>query len=223
MIDINLIWILSVVIFLLSFLGVILTAKIFTKPFDGIDFSFLRVFPSEVIQNTDKQSIIYKLCLYIFSFICFSPCFVIIGNNFSPLFLLVSILFGMSGISFLFLNVFGPSHVKVHLILFVLFACLTFLSCLTACFAILLLKDNPNADSNYAVVIAKAICVAIVSIFELILMLNPKLKKWAQLDKISGSESTYVRPKKFPLAYSEWATFLLLVVGEFIFFLGLIK
>lgn len=223
MIDINLIWILSISIFLLSFLAVVLVARFFTKPFDGINFSFLRVFPSEVLENTENQSTLYKLCLFLLTFMSFSPCFVLIGNGFPPLFLLVSILFGMSGICFLFLNIFNPSHVKVHLLLFVLFACLTFLSCLAACFAILLAKDIPDNDANYGFVIAKAIAVACVSFIELVVVVNPKLKNWAQLDKTSGTEATFTRPKKFPLAYSEWATLLLLIVGETIFFIGLIK
>lgn len=50
----------------------------------------------------------------------------------------------------------------------------------------------------------------------IILMLNPKLKKWDRLDKITNKDGTitYVRPKISPLAYSLWISMLSLIACE---------
>ena len=57
----------------------------------------------------------------------------------------------------------------------------------------------------------------VFAILELLIAFNPKLKKWSKLEHVSGKENEYVRPKKFPLAYSEWGTFLILFLSEFSF------
>jgi hypothetical protein len=49
--------------------------------------------------------------------------------------------------------------------------------------------------------------------------MNPKLKTWLKLDQIDGE---YVRPKRFVLAYSEWAILLALFLTEMTYFLQLL-
>lgn len=66
---------------------------------------------------------------------------------------------------------------------------------------------------------AFALCMIIIGfVFALIyfiVLLNPKLTAWAKLDKHENADGTsfYVRPKYFPLAYTEWLTMLFNIIG----------
>lgn len=224
MIEINGIWILSVSLLIVAFLAVVLIAKFLTKPFDKINFSFLRVFPSEVIENTENYSTIYKLCLYLFGLMGFFPIFVLANAdcNFGVLYLASSLL-GLAGICFVFLHFFNPSHVKVHLLLFVLFGCLVIAGSFASGFGSLLLIDHYEifGNSHRISCIIKASISFLFVVIELVLLLNPKLRNWAKLEKTESGE--IVRPRKFPLAYTEWATFLVLILSELSLYATLIK
>ena len=63
--------------------------------------------------------------------------------------------------------------------------------------------------------IAEAVIVALI----LCLIVNPKLRMWAKLDLVDGE---YVRPKRFPLAYSEWGVLLGLFLTEVLYFIQLL-
>ena len=51
-----------------------------------------------------------------------------------------------------------------------------------------------------------AILNAIICLFVFVLVINPKLTKWAEMDKKENEDgtTTYVRPRIFVLAFTEW-------------------
>ena len=59
---------------------------------------------------------------------------------------------------------------------------------------------------------------ALICIFIFILIMNPKLTKWALLDKKTNPDGSvsYVRPKIFILAFTEWLLFFSSVITEII-------
>ena len=218
-------WIVSVSILVLSFLGTVFAARFLAKPVDEYDVSFLRMFPFEMARNAKNNGKFYSFSTYLFSGMCFSPIAVIVEStqkliSLNPLSILISCILGLAGLCFVFLNVFDVTHVKPHLVLFGIFACLTLLGG-----ALVTIRGFVAYDlflkhgTKEFIFLISAISAELVLVFVLILVLNPKLKVWAKLDQVNGK---YVRPKKFPLAYSEWGIFLSLFLIEAIYFFQLL-
>lgn len=223
----SVIWIITVIVLLIGFFGTIFSALFFTDPIDQNKFSFMRVFPFES-RKSEKNGRFYNYFLYLFSGMSFSSILVVVGptgslKNLNGLSILISCLFGLSALCFLFLNILDVTHVKQHLSLFTIFAMLTLLSCLLVFVrglsAYKIFLKHGNEENLFLVT---EILAAIPVVFILTIILNPKLLTWAKLDKIEGQENAYVRPKKFPLAYSEWGILLALFLGEIIYFIQLL-
>lgn len=221
-------WIISVVLFIACFFAIIFIAKFLTKTFENISFSFMRVFPFEVPLHQEKTESIYRTITYLFGAMSFTPIFSLMGNdgvlsNFRTFSILICCLFGLAGICFIFLHVFDVTHVKVHLTIFGLFGCLILLgSALTCVKGLLEYKTMLDHAEKIPVLLISGVFAGIFALLTLCLLLNPKLMVWAKLDKVEGEVETYVRPKKFPLAYTEWGLFLLMFLSESMMFLELL-
>ena len=218
-------WIVSLALFLISFAGIIFSTFLFFRPFDEYDFSFMRVFPFEVIRTADKNAKYYTFPVYLFSGLCFSPILIIVEGssklaNLNPLSILIACILGLAGLCFVFLNVFDVTHVKPHLAIFGIFASLVLLSCILASIRGFVSYDLFMKHGNKEVLLLiTAVLSLTAALFSLLIMSNPKLKLWARLDEVDGE---YVRPRKFPLAYSEWGLLLALFVIELLYFVQLL-
>ena len=218
-------WIISVVLLIASFLGIVLSAKLLSKPIDEYKFSFMRIFPFEVPNAAENNGKYYTFSAYLFSGICFTPILLIISEQASlkslnPMSILIACILGLGGLCFVFLNIFDATHVKAHLTLFTVFAFLILLSS-TLIFSRGLVAFNifkEHGRQEYLFLISEILAV-ITFIFVLLIIFNPKLKTWAVLEERDGQ---YYRPKRFVLAYSEWALLLTLFVNELLYFLQLL-
>ena len=218
-------WILSITLLLIGFLGIVLSAKLLSKPIDEYKFSFMRIFPFEVINASGENSRFYSFSTYLFSGMCFSPILLVISEQTSlktlnPMSILLACVLGLAGLCFIFLNIFDATHVKAHLPLFTVFAFLILLSS-TLIFSRGLIAYNifkEHGKQEFIFLISE-IFSAITFVLVLLLIFNPKLKTWAVLEERDGQ---YYRPKRFVLAYSEWALLLVLFINELIYFLQLI-
>ena len=216
-------WIILFSLLLISFLGIVLTAKLLSKPIDNCKFSFMRIFPFEVVRSAENNGRYYSLATYLFSGICFSPIILIVSEQASlktlnPLSILIACVLGLASICFVFLNIFDVTHTKPHLILFAIFALLTLLGGILVTVRGFVAYDAflKHGDNKYIFLVTAAASELLGVIPTLILILNPKLKTWAVLDKVNDE---YVRPKRFTLAYSEWGILLalfLIVVTYFV-------
>ena len=222
---ISITWIISFSIFLVSFFGIVLSTLFFAKSVDEYKFSFMRMFPFEVVRTSEKNSRYYLLSTYLFSGMCFSPLILISEGtgklaNLDMLSILITCLFGLAALCFLFLNIFDATHVKAHLSLFTIFACLTLLAGVLVTVRGFVAFDlfKKHGTTNYFLIVLAAIEELVIP-FILIIIFNPNLRFWARLDKV---EDKYVRPKKFPLAYSEWGILLSLFLLEIGYFIQLI-
>ena len=218
-------WILSITLLLIGFLGIVLSAKLLSKPIDEYKFSFMRIFPFEVINASGENSRFYSFSTYLFSGICFSPILLVISEQTSlktlnPMSILLACVLGLAGLCFIFLNIFDATHVKAHLSLFTVFAFLILLSS-TLIFSRGLIAYNifkEHGKQEFIFLISE-IFSAITFVLVLLLIFDPKLKTWAVLEERDGK---YYRPKRFVLAYSEWALLLILLINELIYFLQLL-
>lgn len=214
-------WIISVTLLLISFLGIVLSAKILSKPIDEFKFSFMRIFPFEVINASGDNSKFYRFSAYLFAGMCFSPILLVVSEQTSlkslnPMSILIACILGLAGLCFVFLNIFDATHTKAHLSLFTVFAFLILLSS-TLIFsrgliAYGIFKEHGKQEFLFLV---SEILSGLTFCFVLLLVFNPKLKSWAVLEERDGK---YYRPKRFVLAYSEWALVLTLFINELVYF-----
>ena len=69
-----------------------------------------------------------------------------------------------------------------------------------------------------------AILSGVICILSMLICFNPKLKNWSQLEeRIINDEKVFDRGKVFPLAYSEYASILIIAISYILFFLSLIE
>ena len=218
------IWIVTLCVFLVSALAIVFLAKFTGKPVDSYDFSFKRVFPFEVL-NRNEKPLPYKILLCVFVAASFAPMFNLFTSygqiaNVQGISIAICCVFGLASICFAFLHYFDATHTMAHLILFVFFLCLTLLgSALAAIKGFAVYGVYAKHDQKmYCSIIGGIIC-GVCALVCVILSLNPKLKNWANLEKL---DTGYARPKVFILAFYEWLTFFLLVIGEASYFLVLL-
>ena len=219
-------WIILFALLLASFLGVVLTAKFLAKPVDEYKFSFMRMFPFEVINTAEGNGRYYSLATYLFSGICFSPILLVISEQVSlktlnPISILISCVLGLAGLCFVFLNIFDVTHTKPHLTLFAIYALLTLLGGILVTVRGFISFDVflKHGHEEYIFLVSAILSELVGVLPVLIIMFNPKLKNWAYLEKVNDE---YVRPKHFPLAYSEWGILAALFLIEVSYFIQLL-
>lgn len=230
MINIDLIWIILLASYIAVFGAVILFSVLEMRAHKTEEYSFLRNFPYEMVNNESKNSRLYKIFLFIFAGLCFGPLFDIVPNisyfgGMSTFAIIVSIVFGFTGVIAVGIHLFEARFVKVHTFLATLLMAMTFLSnALAAVYSGVTFKTLENFGNGRVFTIILMVFSSIIALGVLALMLNPKLKDWAKLEvKKDGDQVSYARPKVFSLAFTEWLTIFALFAGEIIFFLSLIK
>ena len=219
-------WIILFSFLLVSFLAIVLTAKLLSKPIDEYKFSFMRIFPFEVVRTAENNSRYYMFAAYLFSGICFSPIMLVVSEQatlktLNHLSILIACVLGLAGICFVFLNIFDVTHTKPHLILFATFAILTLLGGILVTVRGFVAYDTflKHGRTEYFFLFTAITSELFGVIPTVILTLNPKLKNWAVLEKVNEE---YVRPKRFTLAYSEWGLLLALFLVEVSYFVQLL-
>ena len=219
-------WIISFVLLVISFLGIVLSAKLLSKPVDEYKFSFLRMFPFEVVKTAGDNAKYYSLSTYLFSGMCFSPILLVISEQASlktlnPMSILISCILGLAGLCFIFLNILDVTHTKPHLALFGTFTVLTFLGgALVMARGFISYNVFSDHGNNEFLFVLSALLAAFLGVIPVLcLIVNPKLKTWAVLDKVNDE---YIRPKRFVLAYSEWGVLLSLFLIEISYFVQLL-
>lgn len=217
-------WILTYILFAISFVGAIATAKLLTKPFDDERFAFSRVFPFE----TFKSVSIYRIFCYLFVLLTFGPIIVLkeqtgLLSSLDSIAVIATCAFGLASIAFLFLNLFEVVHVKVHLAIFAGFFALIMLgNVLSVVYAFTINKILTEHGNTSILLFVCAGVSVLLGLCTLAAVLNPRLMNWARLDKVEGTEDEYKRPKKFPLAYTEWMGFILLFLSEIVLYIQLL-
>ncbi len=224
MIKINLVWIFIFILYISSFLLFLIFNLIKIRK-SKKSYSFLNQFPFEFLAN--KTSDIF---LYIFVGLSFLPILLILPTfgemgDLAIFNLVLTFLFGISG--FFIASIFKIStlyltpHFKVMTALFSM-AFLT--SALTALHFFLSFATYKRISLNGTYYLIFAIISTLLSALMLVLLFNPKLKNWANLETRKNDDSvTYVRPKFISLAYSEWISIAVITLSEILFLLSLLE
>ena len=218
-------WIISVSLLIVSFFGIVFSSMFLAKPVDEHKVSFMRMFPFEMLKTAENNGKFYSFSTYLFSGLCFTPILIIVQettklSSLNPLSIFIACLLGLSALCFVFLNIFDVTHVKPHLTLFGIFVVLTLLGSALLCVRGFVAYDVYQRHGTQEILfLVSSVAAAVVVAFILVLIVNPKLRLWAKLNQVDGE---YVRPKRFPLAYSEWGILLALFITELLYFVQLL-
>lgn len=230
MIAVNLVWIFFLAAFIAVFITLVIFSVLALNTLSQENRSFLRSFPCEAIRTKAGFNRAYHIILYIFSGLCFAPLFVVLPliNEFGGLgvfAIIIPILFGIEGMLGVSIFLFNIRYTVTHTKLATGFMVGSFLvNALTAIYAGLTYNSWSKIASASALPLAMGVVAGVLMIMTILIMVNPKLKDWAQLEQIENKndDPTYRRPRFFPLAYSEWAILLINFIGEVAFFITLV-
>lgn len=223
MIEFNLIWILLLIIYVLSFIALMTFSFIFRKK--DQPFSFLNCFPFEYFSNRKLD-----VLLYIFALISFCPLFLVLPRfgemgDLALFNLFLTCFFGLAGIALVFASKISTLYLKSHFKIATVLFCLAFL--LSALVGLHFFLDFSLFDStnfNRIFYLIFGILSSLLSLLMLVLLFNPKLKDWYKLDsKNVDGNLVYQRAKFVSLAYTEWLSILAIFLSEIFFFLSLLK
>jgi hypothetical protein len=116
-------------------------------------------------------------------------------------------------VSFLFLSIVPLPQIKLHLGLYFLYGAFLITSFSMMAFLLLSLGKNDASKESFAVTFA--ILLFVVSFLIMLLWVNPRLLNFAKMDKVVGpdGEAILKRPRPFVLAFSEWLTVALQILG----------
>lgn len=125
----------------------------------------------------------------------------------------------LPAISFLFLTIIDVSFPKQHLFLFFVFGAGELLKKGMLGFYLVSAYKNWNDSS----ILAMAIILFVAMVPDLVMLVNPALKRWDRLVKTAEKDGTvsYSRPKRFVLAYSEWMGLLVSSLGDIVALVGI--
>jgi len=227
MIEINLIWILIVVL-LLGCFAFLAFFTIFGKK-ENDEFSLLSHFPNELVDNNPKFAKVYMPFLYALAALMFSPIFVILPNitsfgDLRYLPILISCLFGLEGFAFIMLHFYKVKFTKIQAILSAILMLLSLLtSLLVVVFSTSTLKWLYKMNEPIGLQIVGVVLSGLTSLGSAFLAINPKLKDWAKLKEVEGEEGIYERPKIFILAFSQWISFSLSIIAELALMISMLK
>lgn len=230
MIGINLVWVFFLILVAVGFATLVIFSIFRLKGVEAENRSFLRLFPCELVSEKLPGGSAYRVVLYIYGALCFAPVFVVLPlldefGGLGAMALITSFLFGIEGIIMVALFLFHIKYINTHTKISTIFMAGGFLvNALAAVYAILTYSKWNQFDMGSGLTIAMAFISGLLTICSLVLVLNPKLKNWAQLVQVEGGENpVYRRPKIFPLAFSEWAIVIINFVGEVAFLISLIR
>jgi hypothetical protein len=102
-------------------------------------------------------------------------------------------------------------YAKLHLLLASLYFVMVVFTAVAVCYFVI---TSPYTVYHQAL----AYIAGVVAVVEIVIALNPRLKRWETLEAVTQEDGTvsYERPQRFVLAYSEWLTtgLLLLLIAS---------
>ena len=132
----------------------------------------------------------------------------------------LSIFHIFSMLSFVLINLIEPKFIRQHTLISTIY--------LASCFGILAMISIFGillfTTTGRILPLIIGIITTLLSILQILIILNPKLKDWAKLEAFvdENKNINYRRPKIFILALSEWLTFLLSTIGLILFLIVII-
>lgn len=169
-------------------------------------------FPYEFNYHGKYSDNIYGNLVYALYVVAVIVFLIFFNNNYSNGYLIFALIAG--GISLVSLTaiIYIPiDQLRTHMIV----AALAFIFSLGFSFAIALASFFKYKETSSIPALISLIVSIVVTLIYVILILNPKLSRWADMDNETKSDGTVVkvRPRWFVLAYSEWAMMFLYLIS----------
>ncbi len=197
---------------ILFFICFCVTSFISYKQRFNVKYNPLSMFPYELNMDNSFKDNLFGNIFMILCAVSLLGFYAFYGfqftNNLTKFLMAVGVL---SALVFSSLTFTPLKLLRLHLFFDVTSFVLTFL--VYGALFILCLNDYQLFTNNLSLVMV--FVVGFFGILYFLLILNPKLSRWAYLDKEVNSDGTYYykRPKLFPLAYTEWASMIFVLIG----------
>lgn len=125
----------------------------------------------------------------------------------------------VASLSHYFLSFIDLSYAKAHFALFfVEIAALILFSAMNGFYFSSIYRNL--GEPSFLLI---AILSFLYLLLALLILVNPKMKDWAKLEKKTNEkgETSYIRPKRFVLPYSEWVIYFLLILANITSLIGI--
>jgi hypothetical protein len=190
--------------------GLMLTYGLLAKRSQKKEYDFLSYFPYEFYEDSRGAYLgtrlfqgLYLLATTGLSLYLLSSFYAYAGLGFSYLIGIAVFSFALGAVELL-LTIVTPRNPKEHLLLFYLFGGLLSITvAMMGSFLYALYKKTPASGS---VLLLFALILFFLALCAFLVLLNPKLQKWDRLEAQAEKDGTvtFVRPRPFVLAASEW-------------------
>lgn len=213
-------WIASLTFIILSFIAMISFGRINYQNENKTKYSFLNMFPYE-LSNVRRGTFLnfYRFFLYLYIAFSLTPALLLFSkyqsfSSLSTFLIFINVLIILQTISFLSLNIIEARFIKVHTIIATLYFGLSILS--SGGVAIFLMNLYFSSSDPLLRNLILGIAFVVIGLLFIVVMLNPKLKTWPELESAINEDGTQSlrRPKFFILAFSEWIAILLNLVAQ---------
>ena len=191
---------------LFLFICFVLASRVNYKNRFKLNYSLRQHFPYELNYQGKYKDNIYGNLLYAVFFICSVLFLVFFDQNHNSGYLIFALVAGgillLSLTSLIYISF---DHLRLHMIM----VAISFIFSLSFSFSIVLASYYKYKEVSSPSAIVSMIMGIVAVLAVVILLLNPRLAHWADMDKETKEDGTVVmkRPKWFVLAYSEWALF----------------
>lgn len=203
-------WIAAIVVLSFSFLGMFIFGLSNYEETFKTKFSVLNMFPYELsYHNQGKTLIFYRFFLYIYVAFSLTPSLLMVSKFFQfpgymSYLIMISIVFVINAVVLLTMHIIQAKFVRLHTLIATTYLALSILGAGAVSIVLFnLYISNNQIDVNYLVL---GVLEAVAGFALLVIMLNPRLRNWAEMNTEENDDGTVVitRPKIFILALSEW-------------------
>ena len=199
----------------LTFIGFIVISFNNYKRRFNVKYNPLNMFPYELnFDASFKDNFFGNLFLIFTSLISIVFYVLIIKSSTNGFIILLAVSGFLMSILFSIIPLLPLTYLKTHLIIDVLFFISVLVSILSnALIALRYYQTWLNSENNPSLVLM-IIYFAFGGIY-LLFLFNPKISLWAKMEKVDNSDgsSYYKRPKLFPLAYTEWISYIFYLIS----------
>ena len=187
-------------------------------------YDFLTSFPFELVQGNGRGSFFSRLCFVLYAIIYVASSFYELYLSPSLSFLnQLGVLLGVVSIMIfvsMLIIVYVPAYsFRVHLFFSVVFFALSVLS--DVLIGLIYLNLYQAQLTIMPLIIMSFAFIS--ALFKGLILINPKLAHWTELDTSVGSDNvvTSSRPRPFVLAFSQWLIIFLNALSLIVYMLGL--
>ena len=194
----------SLIAAVLLFISFVFASIINYKNRFKLEYRLRSHFPYELNYHGRYKDNIYGNLIYAIYFVAVIVFLIFFDSTHSNGYLIFALIAGAISLISISALIYIPiDHLRVHMIT----VALAFIFATAFAFSIVLASYFKYKEGQNIFALVSLILSSLITAFYVILILNPKLSHWADMEDETKPDGTVVkvRPKWFVLAYSEWA------------------